>query len=255
MSRHYVIATAAALTGFMIAGSATAGTISLTGTIRDFSSSHPDFQRSIGGLEKGAVESTLVNGKPVLSAIGEASTQFSDAANFSEWFTDVAGVNERTRHAIELSEAVDGDGLFKYSSNSFFPIDNQLLGNEGRSHNYHFTYEIAGTLSFEKDDMFTFTGDDDLWVFVNGELVLDIGGVHGAISDTFKGSDLIADLGLAENTNYSYSIFFAERHTTQSNFAITTSLALETTPVPLPAGLPLLLAGLGAFGVLRKRQR
>lgn len=252
MPKTHILTAAAALTGLMIAGTATAGSITLTGTVRDFSSAHPDFQRSIGGLEKNAVESTLVDGKPVLS--DTSSNQFSTKENFAQWFTDVPGVNERTRHAITLSEEVDGDGLFKYASNSFFPIDGQLLGNEGRSHNYHFTYELSGLLSFEDDDLFTFTGDDDLWVFIDDRLALDLGGVHGAVTGTFTGSDLKTKLGLSENTNYSYNIFFAERHTTQSNFAITTSLALETTPVPLPAGLPLLLAGLGAFGILRKRR-
>lgn len=243
-----------ALAATILAGSASAGSITLTGTIRDFSDTHADFEGTIGGLETGAVESTLVGGKPVLSASGEASSQYSTGANFAQWFTDVPGVNQSMSYDITLSEDVDGDGLFKYSNNAFFPVDGLLLGNEGRSHNYHFTYELSGTMAFEAADTFNFTGDDDLWMFVNGQLALDLGGVHGPTSGSYTGQDLIDNLGLSENTDYTFNIFFAERHTTQSNFSITTTLGLEPSPVPLPAGLPLLLGGIAAFGFMRKRR-
>lgn len=243
------------LTAFAVAcvgGPVSASTISLTGVVRDFVAADDGFEDTIGGLETGAVESTLdADGKPVLSAT--ASGQFPSAADFATWYRDLPST-QSTTHTITLGETAPGSGLFEYSSNAFFPIDNQLLGNEGRSHNYHFTYEIGVTASYKAGDVFTFTGDDDLWVFIDDKLVLDLGGVHGAVSGTFTSANLDA-LGLSSGTNYDLKIFFAERHTTQSNFKITTSLAIAPpNVVPLPAGAPLLLTGVAGFAWLRRRK-
>ena len=82
--------------------------------------------------------------------------------------------------------------------------------------------------------------------------------MHPAVSGSFSGADLAA-LGLNANTNYDMTIFFAERHTTQSNFKIQTTFvttpAPAPSPVPLPAALPLLLAGLGGLGAIARRRK
>jgi fibro-slime domain-containing protein len=135
-------------------------------------------------------------------------------------------------------------------SNAFYPIDGQLFGNQGREHNYHFTYQLWGQMAFDADETFTFTGDDDLWVFVDGKLVMDLGGVHAELTDSFTSADLVA-LGLNYGQLYSIDIFFAERHTTESNFTITTSM--ELAKMPEPGSLALLGLGLLGLGVVRRR--
>ncbi|OUL25394.1 fibro-slime family protein [Nostoc sp. T09] len=231
------------------ASSASAATINLTGTIRDFNDTHPDFEKELGA-ELGIVKSTLgADNKPVYAGgIGTATTH--GQAAFDQWYRDVAGVNQSKQYGITLSDAGNPPGIFSYSNNSFFPIDNDLLGNQGRAHNFHFTYEIASKFTYQGGETFTFTGDDDLWVFLDKKLAIDLGGVHTAETQSVN----LDTLGLTLGKTYDFNLFFAERHTTQSNFAISTSIDLQSSSVPEPFTL-CGTAVAGALGWWMKRKQ
>ena len=193
----------------------------LVGTLRDFHSDHPDFERDLVGEDLGIVESVLGDdGKPVYAGGTTGTTTGAEA--FDQWFRDVDGVNTALPIAFSLEE--EAAGQFVFSDGTFFPADDAGFGNEGNPHNYHFTVELHGNFEYQGGEVFTFRGDDDLFTYVNGHLGIDLGGVHVPLTRTIDMDAVAADLGLEIGETYPLDFFFAERHTTLSNFRIETSI-------------------------------
>jgi fibro-slime domain-containing protein len=97
-----------------------------------------------------------------------------------------------------------------------------------------------------------FTGDDDLWVFINNRLVIDLGGVHGPESASVN----LDTLGLTAGNTYNFDLFFAERHTSGSNFRVETSIVLEpVAAVPEPLSAVIWSGLLVAMGYAFRRRR
>jgi fibro-slime domain-containing protein len=197
-------------------------TLELPTTVRDFQDSHPDFENAIDD-DRGIVERLLGDdGKPVYAGRPTTSTTHGREL-FDQWYRDVAGVNLAIPVTLRLGRVGDGT-QYRVQNDEFFPVDNRGFGNQGRDHNFHFTLELHTRFRYRGGERFTFSGDDDLWVFVNGRLALDLGGVHGTEEGTVDLDAQAADLGIAEGEVYRLDLFFAERHTSASTFRIETSI-------------------------------
>jgi fibro-slime domain-containing protein len=207
----------------------------LQAIVRDFWESHEDFeieldysQPGAGGPEPGIVEFDLgPDDKPVYQSLTPRTPSTTGRANFDQWYRDRfnEGINYPAPLPLQLEVSPNVPGFFVYHDDDFFPIDGQLFGNETNVHNYHFTLEARGTFEYRGGEIFSFTGDDDMWVFVNRRLAIDLGGLHEPRSASVELDSIAASHGLFVGNLYTLHFFFAERHTVQSTFNIETSIA------------------------------
>ncbi len=88
-----------------------------------------------------------------------------------------------------------------------------------------------------KDMEFQFSGDDDVWVFVDDQLVLDLGGIHGARggsinfstgevkTEVSKDNWTTEDLPTVKAGNHTLTIYYLERGSSESNCSIYFNIA------------------------------
>ena len=110
-----------------------------------------------------------------------------------------------------------------YDASGGWPYDVDAAGNK-RLHNFSFTSEIRYYFKYEAGKAFQvdINGDDDVWVFVNKKLAVDLGGVHMPVegSVTLDASSA-TKFGLTDGKVYEIAVFQAERQTNSSTFKIT----------------------------------
>jgi fibro-slime domain-containing protein len=203
------------------------------GLLRDFKAEHPNMEEMVIA-EKGIVQPVLgPDKKPLFNGVdedGEPLKSVTNAADFDQWYRDTPGVNETFEHEIVFTPGANGRGI--YDNSEFFPLDDRGFGNEFQSHNYHFTFELHMEFQYRGGEVFRFRGDDDLFVFINNRLALDLGGVHGAQNGEVDLDQQAAALGITPGGTYPLDFFHAERHLSQSNFLVETNLAFTNcTPI------------------------
>ena len=201
-------------------------------TLRDFKEEHPDFEDFYPDTwdaltdRNGIVQENLgADKKPIYAPVAGTEVTSGPQA-FAEWYRDISGVNERIEAEITFQETMPG--VFVYEDDEFFPLDGMGFGNgPDPEHNFLFTTEAHTLFTYEGGEEFTFRGDDDLWIFVNGKLVIDLGGVHRELEESIDFDAQATELGIEVGKTYPMDIFHAERHTSESHFRIETTIDLS----------------------------
>jgi fibro-slime domain-containing protein len=155
---------------------------------------------------------------------------FDGPEAFYDWYHDT-DANMRFEKQILMDPDPLNPLVFVYDTNEFFPLSvdegfglSPADGSAG-PHNFLFTTEIHLLFTYREGQRFTFRGDDDLWIYVNDKIALDLGGLHLPFEGTIDFDAVAEELGIQPNGAYNMDIFHAERHTAQSNFRIETNIA------------------------------
>jgi len=247
--------------GFVLAQAQPAQTVWKHVTFYDMHSdgSNPEFERNhTGGVRFGMVANTLdAERKPQLgptpylnygiakwfrpyvkNAPGNTTfpsytttgTTFNSTVVYNGMVTnpqnDTSFLNVVIQDSLPFTLQPNTNGQYQYNNQAFFMLDNRGLGNEGKAHNFSFTMELHDTFTYVSGLTFDFSGDDDVWAFIDNRLVMDLGGIHPTANSSFNIDNVNTqlNLGLIPGNRYKFDLFYAERHTDASDIKITTNL-------------------------------
>lgn len=205
----------------------------LAATFRDFADTDSSFEHK-NQCGNGMVTGVLgPDRKPVPNSKANTCNLGDSARMVDTWFKDVPAVNATTCRDIPLT--LDTlTGLAKYVNTSYFPLNDFTVRADGTPNpfnqkdkyggkNFHFCLETHGEFDYKPGQTFSFTGDDDVYFYVNGKLVVDLGGIHGPQSKSVS----LDGMGLVAGKSYPWDFFYCERHTGGSSMQMTTSMNLR----------------------------
>jgi fibro-slime domain-containing protein len=150
-------------------------------------------------------------------------------ASFYTWFHS-SDVNVEASYNLTMNLVSGSSREYTFSETYFFPLDGQgwqdhAIAQDGHVHNFAYCLQIHGRFAYEGGETFWFQGDDDVWVYLDNRLMIDLGGPHTDISASIS----LDTIGFTVGNNYRFDFFYCERHTIASEMELTTSIAIQCT--------------------------
>lgn len=186
----------------------------------------------------------FVNEDATYKAASDGSTRY-----LRKVYNDKKLQFSKTGDSYSLTQVNDADGnKLTNSRTDFYPLENYKDKYESAdaAHNYFFgmRYDVTFKLGDYIGPLnYSFTGDDDLWVILDGnKVVIDLGGIHNTAKGT---TNLWDDLGLTpgkltedqKNQTHTLTILYMERGANISNctmnFTLPSARISEVTNVPM----------------------
>lgn len=131
-----------------------------------------------------------------------------------------------------------GSSTYRQTNSPYFRDDGVATRRSGVyntyvDRDYNYAMEGHGQFIFNTDDnlYFNFEGDDDVYLFINNKMVMDIGGAHSITTTTFNLNDYVKECGLVDGETYDFDFYYMERHGYGANLRIETNIEISSKDV------------------------
>ena len=239
MNKRLPVHVAVAALIFLLSTLSVSASVQVTGLVRDLSRTDPVVKTS-ATLDVGVqfVTSSLSSlNRPVFNSGAGASTSETDFNKFfSESFSNFDAIESYT---LELA----GSGTVEFNGN-FYPVDGRGLGNEGNANNKYFTFETAMVVSRQSGAVFTYSSSDDMFVFFDGDLVTNLGGIHAKTTQQINLDTVGPALGISLGEEFVVRIFYVHRSSAHEPYlqikmsGIGSECGIVTSPHPVKGLYP-----------------
>lgn len=142
-------------------------------------------------------------------------------STFATWFRDQPGRNASANRSVRFADN-DGDGVYEFYDDDYTPIDNALYLNDASDHNRYFTTTIEATAEYNAcgGEFFEIRSDAEAWVFINDDLVIDLGSSSSGREQRID----LDRLDLNDGEQYTIRFFYAQRGSSASSLGIRTNV-------------------------------